>query len=224
MALRTALGIVRSRPWLSLAALLAIGSGVGLALSLPVRASQAVLGGWNLGALVYLGAVLRLMLTDSPGDMRRRAETQDVGKWSILVLTGLAVAACMVAIATELIAARSLSGVKKGVALALSGATIMTTWLFVHTTFALHYAHAWYTALDAKQDAPLRFPEALSEPDYFDFAYFAFIIGTAAQTADVSVASKAMRRLNLGHCIFAFVYNTTILALGINIAASLMGN
>jgi len=223
MAVRTALGIVRSRPWLSAAALLAVGSGVLLSLLMPLRVSQAILIGWNLGAGLYLAAVLHIMLSASTADMRQRAEAQDVGRRTILLLTGAAVAVCVVAIATELIAARSQTGLIKGLNIALVGVTIVTTWVFVHTTFALHYAHAYYTALSHDPEPSLKFPEKGCEPDYLDFAYFAFIIGTAAQTADVSVASKAMRRLNLGHSVFAFFYNTTILALCINIAASLLG-
>lgn len=223
MSIRTPFAILRSRPWLSAAALLAVGSGVGLSLFLPLRLSQAVLVGWNLGALLYLAAVVRIMLSASPADMRQRARAQDVGRRTILILTGAAVAVCVVAIATELIAARDQTGLSKGLNIALVGLTIVTTWVFVHTTFALHYAHAYYIALTRNPEPSLKFPEKDCEPDYADFAYFAFIIGTAAQTADVSVASKAMRRLSLGHCVFAFFYNTTILALCINIAASLMG-
>lgn len=222
----TALSFVptlRTRPWLSRAIALAFGLGTLLGTLTDLRLSQSVLVAWNSAALFYLIALARLMMTANTADMRRRAETQDVGKWTILGLTGAAIAVCVVAIASELIAAHDETGLSKGLDLALVGATIVTTWVFVHTTFALHYAHAYYIAIRRAEPPPLKFPDADCEPDYLDFAYFAFIIGTAAQTADVSVTSKAMRRLNLGHAVFAFFYNTTILALCINIAASLLG-
>ncbi|MEO7008621.1 MAG: DUF1345 domain-containing protein, partial [Caldimonas sp.] len=57
--------------------------------------------------------------------------------------------------------------------------------------------------------------------DYADFLYFSFTIAVAAQTADVSVSTRRMRRLTLTQSILAFVFNTTILAFSINIAASL---
>ncbi|UDF05488.1 DUF1345 domain-containing protein [Asticcacaulis sp. AND118] len=221
-----ALSLVRtfhSRPWLSRATLLAGAVGTGLGALTELRLSQSVLIAWNVAALFYLGVLARLMLSADTADMRQRAETQDVGKWSILGLTGAAIAVCIVAIASELIAARDETGLIKGLDIALVGATIVTTWVFVHATFALHYAHAYYIELERESEPPLKFPDEKCEPDYLDFAYFAFIIGTAAQTADVSVASKAMRRLNLGHAVFAFFYNTTLLALCINIAASLLG-
>ncbi|HPU80772.1 DUF1345 domain-containing protein, partial [Accumulibacter sp.] len=59
-------------------------------------------------------------------------------------------------------------------------------------------------------------------PDYGDFLYFACVIGTSGQTADVSLSSRSMRRTGLVHCVLAFFFNTTILALTINIASGLL--
>ena len=59
------------------------------------------------------------------------------------------------------------------------------------------------------------------EPHYGDFLYFACVIGTSAQTADVSFTSRSMRRTGLVHCVLAFFFNTTLLALSINIASGL---
>jgi uncharacterized membrane protein len=42
-----------------------------------------------------------------------------------------------------------------------------------------------------------------------------------AQTSDVAVTSRAMRRLALAHGVVAFFYNTLILALAVNVAAGL---
>jgi hypothetical protein len=52
--------------------------------------------------------------------------------------------------------------------------------------------------------------------------YFACVIGTSGQTADVSFTSRSMRRTGLLHCVLAFFFNTTLVALTINIASSLM--
>jgi uncharacterized membrane protein len=48
------------------------------------------------------------------------------------------------------------------------------------------------------------------------------VIGTSAQTADVSFTGKQMRRLGTVHCVLSFVFNTSILALCINIGAGLV--
>ncbi|ESQ78932.1 DUF1345 domain-containing protein [Asticcacaulis sp. YBE204] len=213
---------IKARPWLVTATALAFGMVTALTLLTPWRLAQDVLVAWNLAAGVYLSAAAVIMWRSDTDGIERRAEAQDVGKWTILLLTGMAVAVCIVAIATELIAARDLHGWDKAVNLGLVGATIVTTWLFVHTTFALHYAHAYYVSLKTTPEPCLTFPDKDCTPDYVDFLYFAFIMGTAAQTADVAIASPAMRRLNLAHAVFAFFFNTTILAIVINIAASLV--
>ena len=51
----------------------------------------------------------------------------------------------------------------------------------------------------------------------FDFAYFAFTIATSFAVSDVDVTDRAIRRAVLGHQILSFLYNTSILALVINL-------
>jgi len=85
----------------------------------------------------------------------------------------------------------------------------------------LHYAHDFYIAKERNHSGGLEFPGETS-PDYSDFLYFACVIGTSGQTADVSFTSKSMRRTGLIHCVLAFFFNTTLLALAINIASGLI--
>lgn len=215
--------VVRSRPWLVAAAAFAVLLCLGLTQLVHLRLSQAILIAWNMSATLYLLMAARIMFAGDAEAVRERAAAQDVGRQAILILTGLAVLVCIIAIATELSEATRLHGQPRLVALVLAGATLLTTWLFVHTIFALHYAHGYYLAMQRDSEQPLIFPDKAGTPDYLDFAYFAFIIGAASQTADVAIASKGMRRLALGHCVFAFAFNTTILAVAINLAASLIG-
>ncbi len=223
MSVHPFIRVVLGRPWLVTAAAFAVLVAIGLTLLAHVRLSQAILMAWNLSATLYLIMAARIMFAGDADDLRRRAEIQDVGRGAILLLTGLAVVVCVIAIATELSEATRLHGQPKLLALLLAGATLLTTWLFVHTIFALHYAHGYSLAIQRNSEPPLIFPDRTGAPDYLDFAYFAFIIGAAAQTADVAIASKGMRRLALGHCVFAFAFNTTVLAVAINLAASLIG-
>lgn len=88
--------------------------------------------------------------------------------------------------------------------------------------FAIHYAHDYYLAKSRQVDGGLDFPKT-DQPDYLDFVYFSYIIGTSAQTADVSITSSQLRHLNIFHCVLAFIFNTVILAVAINVAASLIG-
>jgi uncharacterized membrane protein len=68
----------------------------------------------------------------------------------------------------------------------------------------------------------LIFPGPDREPDYWDFLYFSVTIGAAAATSDVEIADHHVRRLVLAHTILAFLFNTTVLALAINVGASLV--
>jgi uncharacterized membrane protein len=87
--------------------------------------------------------------------------------------------------------------------------------------FALHYAHDYYARVIRGEPGGLAFPGG-EAPDYGDFLYFACVIGTSAQTADVGFTCRQMRRTGLVHCVLAFFFNTTLLALTINIASSLL--
>ena len=115
-----------------------------------------------------------------------------------------------------------MTAASRGLHVGLAALTILTAWLFVHTMFAMHYAHDFYVGVVRGQPPCLEFPGECPRPAYSDFLYFAFIIGTSGQTADISLASKPIRRLGLIHCVLAFFFNTTLLALTINIAASLI--
>ena len=97
--------------------------------------------------------------------------------------------------------------------------TVCSAWFFIHTVFAVHYAHDYYLAKHQGEVGGLDFP-GTAEPLYPDFIYFSYVIGTSAQTADVSISSRPMRVLNLLHIILAYGFNTTILAICINVAAS----
>ena len=56
--------------------------------------------------------------------------------------------------------------------------------------------------------------------DYWDFVYFSFVIGMTAQVSDVGITDKTIRRTATAHGIVSFIYNTALLALTVNIAAS----
>jgi uncharacterized membrane protein len=79
--------------------------------------------------------------------------------------------------------------------------------MFMQAMFALHYTHEFYNKGAKSQDTGLEFPDENLEPDYWDFIYFSFIIGTAAQTADINITSKNFRSLVtfMRDCIFFYM-------------------
>ena len=72
-----------------------------------------------------------------------------------------------------------------------------------------------------KHAGGLLFP-GKEEPDYWDFLYYSLVVAMTAQVSDVQITSKAIRRLTTVHGVASFFFNVTVLALTVNIVASLM--
>lgn len=214
------LHVFRVRPRLFI--VFAIGVLTGLLLPVGVAAQPVSrwLVAWNVGAWLYVLLAAIMMIRSSQNHMRHRAQLQDDGKYAILALTVIAAIASLVAIAFELAVVKDLHGWARGAHIALAGLTVMSSWSFIQVMFTLHYAHDYYAAACHGHKAGLAFPDD-PEPDYGDFFYFSAVIGTSGQTADVSFVTKPMRRIGSVHCILAYLFNTTVLALLINIGASL---
>jgi uncharacterized membrane protein len=195
---------------------ISLGAGIVVCLLLPgsMRLAPRLLIGWDALIAVYLVLVYSMMLCQDHNYIRRAAVMQDDGRFVILMVTAFGAFASIAAIVSEL-------GVPhRGVnELSLAIATIALSWAAVHTTFALHYAHDYYR--HAKPGG-LQFPSGDKEDhaDYWDFVYFSFVIGMTAQVSDVGITSKSIRRTATAHGIVSFIYNTALLALTVNIAAS----
>ncbi len=204
--------VLRARPRL----LISVALGIGTLALLPAswRISTRLLIGWDVCVILYLILVYTLMARASVTDIRRHAAREDEGQFLILVLTVVAAVASIGAILAEL---SSEGGPRTALQLALAATTIVLSWIFIHTIFALHYAHEFYG--EGGKMSGLNFPGD-DEPDYMDFVYFAFVIGMTSQVSDVAVASKPIRRTVNAHGIVSFFFNAALLALTVNIAAS----
>jgi uncharacterized membrane protein len=185
------------------------------------RTVTRLLTAWDFGILLYLILISVMMSKSDIDTIRLRAAEQDVGALIILVFTILTVMASVVAIVEELAIAKDQYATPR---IILTAITIVLSWMFMQTMFALHYTHEYYNNRARTQNNGLEFPDDNLQPDYWDFIYFSFIIGTAAQTADINITSKSFRRLVTLHCVIVFFFNMTILALTINIGASLLSD
>jgi uncharacterized membrane protein len=206
--------VLRARRRLFLCAALGMAVGAALCGLATWRPIRSVLIGWDVTVVCYLGVVLRRMAGAQARDIRRHAAEQDEGRLAMLILTVTAGVASLAAIAAELGAS---DGRKPG-QIALAGITILLSWAFIHMIFALHYAHEFYGEDDALAGG-LVFPGEDQEPDYWDFAYFSFVIGMTSQVSDVGVTSKQIRRTVTAHGIVSFLFNVALVALTINVAA-----
>ncbi len=221
--------VLRARPRLLTA--VCVGVVVGLLTPADWRIVTRALTGWDAATVVYLALAAAMIGRTNVAAIRHRAMMLDDGRVIALALTSLAAVVAIGAIVAELGPMRQMHAAERAWGLALAFGTILASWFFIHFEFALHYAHEFYLERrDAGATAPragasdmrggLSFPNT-AEPAYIDFLYFAYTIGVAAQTADVSVCSRPMRIAALAHSVLTFFFNTTILALTINIAAGL---
>jgi uncharacterized membrane protein len=179
-----------------------------------LRLVTRLLVGWDIFVAIYLILVYIMMLRSGLATIRRTAALQDDGRFLIPLLTALGAFASLAAIVSELGAAH-----RGPPELMLATLTIALSWAAVHTAFALHYAHDYYRGA---KPGGLQFPsgDQHDHADYWDFVYFSFVIGMTAQVSDVGITDKTIRRTVTAHGIISFVFNTALLALMVNIAAS----
>lgn len=219
-------GAFAARPRL----LIALGAGLAAGLLLKFAAGlsiadSAVLG-WDALCVTFAGLTLRRMLRRTVTQMREHAAQDDQGRAVILFLVVLTAAVSLGGAAAQLMAAKQAHDAHDTLGEALHAGlafvTVAASWFFVQLNFALHYAHVFYDRqLEGTGDVGgLKFPGG-GPPDYWDFLHFSVIIGVAAQTADIAITSKALRRLNTAHAAFAFTFNAMVVALTINLLAGL---
>jgi uncharacterized membrane protein len=170
--------------------------------------------GWDIFVAMYVVLVYIMMGRSALATIRRMAALQDDGRFLIPVLTVLGAFASLAAIVFELG-----QGQHTPAELIFATLTVALSWAALHTAFSLHYAHEYY-----RGDRPggLQFPSGDKDDhaDYWDFVYFSFVIGMTAQVSDVGITDKSIRRTVTAHGIISFVFNTALLALMVNIAAS----
>ena len=205
--------VVRARPRLFLS--IVLGVVVGVFLPVEWRVATRALAAWDVAIGLYLVLAFQLMTNCDHNRIKLRSAHQDEGRITILVLVVASALASLIAILAEL------GGAHRDPAhLVLAAVTILLSWAFTHTIFALHYAHEYYDEKTHKGGG-LDFPGE-APPDYWDFMYFSLILSMACQTSDVQVTARHMRRLVLAHSVMAFFFNVIIIALTINVLAAIL--
>jgi uncharacterized membrane protein len=201
---------------------LAIAIGLIAAVVLPGtwRAVTQALIGWDIGVASYLTLSALMMARCTSDHINRRAEEDDEGAATLMLLTIVAALASIAAVVIELGGAKAAGSRASHFSLAVAALTIVLSWTLIQVMFAFHYARAYYNAPGAGGSG-LQFPED-ERPDYWDFIYFAFVIGMTFQVSDVQVTSKLLRRYVVTHGFIAFFFNVSILALMVNLAANLL--
>lgn len=180
---------------------------------------------WNSGIICLLLLIWSVIITAHPKQIKKRSQTQDFSRIVLAILVVTAAVASLFAVIFVLGTSKHLPPKLLGLHVALSVSSVVGSWLLVHTMFTLRYAHYYYlrehTHPQEEHAGGLDFPGD-NLPDYWDFAYFSFVLGMTFQVSDVTITSRIMRRLALLHSLLSFAFNTIIVALSINIISSLL--
>ena len=215
--------IIRVGAMQRLAVVMAVGIVAYFAQPPVISWHTRAVASWDLSVLVYLGLAWWLIASADAATTRDHALSQDQSGFVIFLFVVVAACASVVAIGFVVSTIRELAFWARAWHIALTIGALISSWLLIQTVFAFHYARRYYAILHRERTATpeLLFPGG-KEPDYLDFAYYSFVVGMTSQVSDVAVTSRSMRRLTLVHSVLAFVFNMAVLALSINIIATVL--
>ncbi len=201
--------------------LIAIILGIFIAFLMPdhFRLISKILIGWNIAVWTYLVLMAWLMVHATHEKVIKIADQEDKRAVVILAMLSIAAIASLATIVLELSAAKHADGFRI-LHYFFTATTILGSWCFVGTIFTVHYTRTYYQA--PTNQRPLTFPNKHTTPDYWDFLYFSFTIAAAAQTSDITINTRDMRKIVLFQSVLSFFFNAAIIGLSINIAASLI--
>lgn len=176
---------------------------------------------WNVSVWGYLLLIGWLMVRADHNHVEAIARREFEGAMTILVVLSLAASVSLIAIIWQLAFMKNMAAEQRFFGEVLTGFTVVGAWVLLATIFTFHYALLYYAS--PEKNRALCFPDQHLQPDYWDFLYFSFTIAVAAQTSDVVIMSRPMRKTVLAQSILSFFFNAAILGFSINIAASLVG-
>jgi uncharacterized membrane protein len=211
--------------WRHTPLMLALAAGLALGVALALTENDfadltRMLIAWDVAIAIYLVAIWLHTRGITSQHIIAHAAEVDEGRYFVLFVSLAGVLASLTAIILEL-QSKLEPGMTRNAHVAFVFVTVALSWLFVHASFAKHYAHEYFGPADGGGvRRGLIFPGG-EDPDFGDFFHFALVIGVAAQTADIQISAKPIRRIVTLHGVLAFVFNTVILALTINLAAGL---
>lgn len=181
---------------------------------------------WLVFCFCHLGFSWTTILSSNPTDRPELAKKQDAGRTVTFIFILIATLASLLAVVLLFGMTKTLKGSDLAVHIALSITSVFSSWWLLHTNFIFKYAHLYYIAGSqterlANTAKGLEFP-GNREPCYWDFTYYSFVIGTTFQVSDVAICSTRIRKVVWLHSLLSFGFNTTIIALAINIISGLL--
>jgi uncharacterized membrane protein len=198
-----------------------LGFCVFLSIPTTLPTAMRVAIGWDAGVLLFFALTVFVIGEGGSSVLRQRASLSDTHLWIILGVVVVAAAASFASLAFVLQKPEGAAAVSLVGRVSVAVSTLVLSWSLVHAMFAIRYAHYFYgdPEADGTPRGGLGFP-GKGHPDFWDFMYYAFVVGMTCQVSDVQVLTKAMRRLTLAHGVLAFFFNAGVLALAVNILAT----
>jgi uncharacterized membrane protein len=193
------------------------GAIAGIVASLFVTWPAAILLGWDGASLCYLAWTWKIIGGLDAEGTRRHAHIEDASRRTAEGIVLAAGVALLAAVGLVLIKAGESHGGTKAYLITIGIVSVMLSWATIHTVFTLRYTRTHYQspkgAVDFNETDP---------PTYLDFAYLAFTIGMTFQVSDTNLTTKPIRRIALSHALLSYLFGAVIVALAINIVASLL--
>ena len=177
---------------------------------------------WDAGCVVFLTLTALMFRPSRDSTIEADSTRQQAGEWTVFAITVAAAVASFGGMVGEFSASKDMAAQAKALHVGLVAVTLFGSWLLTHTVFCLRYANEYYESKpDGGVAEGLKFPGD-ENPDYWDFFYFALVLGMTFQVSDVNIESRKMRRLATAHGLLSFLFSTVILALSVNIASGLL--
>ena len=197
-----------------------LGLVVGTVLTFLAPWQFAVLAGWDAAAALFVVRVWTRVGDLSPEETRALATREDNGRVATSFLLLGASVASLVGTGFDLVKAEQAHTAGRVALSAIGVLTVALSWAVVQTVFALRYAHEYYTPPVGGID----FKTKDEQPDYQDFAYVAFTVGMTFQVSDTDIQARRTRRTVLRHALLAYLFGAVILAVVVNVIASLLNS
>jgi uncharacterized membrane protein len=185
----------------------------------------ASLIGWNVAAFAFVLPTGWIFFTSNPEVVRTHARAEDENRAVLMGVVLAAVAASLIAIVVALKESKTQGhGGAPAWVVGLSALTLVLSWLVVQCLYTLHYTHRYFGDRDddGAPDGGIDFPGD-APTTYRDFIYVAVCVGSTCQVSDFDITTSKFRNLVTTHALISFVFNTSVLALGINIIGNLLG-
>jgi uncharacterized membrane protein len=195
----------------------ALGIAAGLIATMWVSWQAAILVGWDAAAVCYLVWTWVKIGRLDPSETKRHANIEDRSRPIAEAIVLTAGVALLAAVGLVLLLAGQSHGGTKAYLITIGVVSVALSWATVHTVFMLRYTRTHYQSPGGAVDFNEKDP-----PAYLDFAYLAFTIGMTFQVSDTNLMTKPIRRIALSHALMSYLFGAVIVALMINVVASLL--